>query len=126
MRRDVGHLLRKQPDVERVQHGAHGGDRQVGLHVLLVVPHEGADPLVTFDAQRPQPLCQPGGVGGDVGERRPPVARPCGDTVTHSDDLGVAEDLLTVPHNRGDRQRDILHRGAHAGIVPHGKVLATC
>ena len=35
------------------------GDRQVGLEVLLVVPHEGGDPLVAVDAERAQGVGQP-------------------------------------------------------------------
>ena len=41
---DVDELLGEQPDVQRVQHGAHRGDREVGLEVLGVVPLEGRRP----------------------------------------------------------------------------------
>src|SRR2546425_621811 len=37
---DVGDLLREEPDVHGVEHGAHRRNRQVRLEVLLVVPHE--------------------------------------------------------------------------------------
>ncbi len=47
----VGQLLGEQPDVEGVQHSPHGGNRQVRLEVLLVVPGEGADPVVVADTE---------------------------------------------------------------------------
>ena len=58
--RDVGELLGEQPDVERVQHGAHRRHREVGLEVLGVVPLERADPLVPGDAQPAQGVGEPG------------------------------------------------------------------
>ena len=59
---DVGELLGEEPDVERVQHRPHGRDGQVRLEVLLVVPGEGAHPVVG-----PTPEAAPG---------RRPAARP--------------------------------------------------
>ena len=47
---DVGDLLGEQADVERVQDGAHGRHREVGLEVLLVVPHERPDAVAFGDA----------------------------------------------------------------------------
>ena len=76
---DVDQLLGGEPDVEGVQHGAHGGHREVGLEVLGVVPHEGRHPLVAVDAevvaQRVGELGGAGGrarrsCGGAVGRRR--------------------------------------------------------
>ena len=51
----IGHvdeLLGEEPDVERVEHGAHARDGEVGLHVALVVPHKGADPFTGLNAER--------------------------------------------------------------------------
>jgi hypothetical protein len=56
---DVADLIGREPDVQRVQHRAHGRDGQVGLEVLGVVPHERADPLVAVDAKRAQRVRQP-------------------------------------------------------------------
>ena len=42
-------LLGKQPNVERVQYRAHTRDREVGLHMGLVVPHERADAIALLD-----------------------------------------------------------------------------
>jgi hypothetical protein len=111
--RDVRNLIREQPDVQRVQHRAHGRYGEVRLHVLLVVPHEGADPLVAVDTERPQAMCQPRHVRGDLGERRAPVRA----ALTESDDPRVSVDVAAVPEDRGNRQRDVLHRASHDGIV---------
>ena len=50
---DVLELLGEQPDVERVQHRADAGHREVGLEVLLDVPRERADAVAGLD---PEPL----------------------------------------------------------------------
>ena len=47
---DVRELLGEEPDVERVEHRTHARDREIGLHVLLVVPHERADPIARLEA----------------------------------------------------------------------------
>ena len=105
---DVTDVGRREPDVQRVQHRAHRGDRQVGLEVLGVVPHEGADPLVRVDAQAAQGVGQPGGPAArfGVGTAPGPVSGP-------GDDLSVAENRCPVPHDRCDRQREIHHRAPH-------------
>jgi hypothetical protein len=43
---DVRELVREQPQVQRVQHGAHAGHGQVCDQVLGVVPHQRRHPLV--------------------------------------------------------------------------------
>ena len=42
---DEGQLFGEEPDVEGVQDRAHAGNGDVRLHVRLVVPHEGGDPV---------------------------------------------------------------------------------
>ena len=51
---DIEDLLGEEPDVQRMEHGAHRRDGQIGGEVLGVVPHEGADPLVAGHAERAQ------------------------------------------------------------------------
>jgi hypothetical protein len=48
---DEHELLGEQPDVQRVQDGAHARHREVRDQVLRVVPHERADPLVAGDPE---------------------------------------------------------------------------
>ena len=67
---DVGELLGEQPDVERVEHGAHARHRQVRLHMALVVPHEGADPVPGSNAEFGEGGGELIGPVGDLGERR--------------------------------------------------------
>ena len=89
---DVDQLLGEQPDVERVQHRAHRRDREVGLEVLGVVPHEGRDPLVAVDAEVAQALvsraARSAPTSAYVRRRAPPVGR--------GDDLGVGVDRRAV------------------------------
>ena len=58
---DVADDLRVKPEVQGVQHRAHGRDGKVGLKVLGVVPHQGRDSLVAVDPkdlQRIRELCR--------------------------------------------------------------------
>ena len=48
---DVGQLLLEQADVERVQHRAGAGHREVQLEVALVVPGERADAVARLHAE---------------------------------------------------------------------------
>ena len=48
---DVDDLLGEQADVQRVQHGAVGGHREVELEVALRVPGEGRDALAALHAE---------------------------------------------------------------------------
>ena len=71
---DVGQLFREQTDVQGVQDGAHARDGEVGLHVLLVVPGEGADAVARFDAQILQRVGELRGVVRDLGVGADPGA----------------------------------------------------
>ena len=48
----VGEFVRMQPHVERVQHAADYGYREIGLEVDAVIPHERGDPIAG-----PMPPC---------------------------------------------------------------------
>jgi hypothetical protein len=48
---DEADLIAVQPRVERVQHSAHGGYREVQLHVLGLVPHERGHRVPLLDPQ---------------------------------------------------------------------------
>ena len=106
---DVDELLREQADVQRVQHRAHRGDRQVGLEVLGVVPLEGPDPLVAVDAQGAQAVGQPRRAPAELG-----VGLPAGAVGRGGDDLGVRVHRGPVLHQRPDRERVVLHGAAHS------------
>jgi hypothetical protein len=88
---DVDDLLREEADVHGVQDRTHRRNCEVGLEVLLVVPHEGADAIALADAELRQ-------------RRRQPV-RPLRD-------LGIAR----VPHVAFTLQRHDLAVGTEA---PH-------
>jgi hypothetical protein len=105
----VGDLVGEQPDVGGVQHRAHGRHREVGLEVLLVVPHVRADPLVAGDAQRREPVGELGGAGGDLGERRAPPRPALG--LGH--DLAAGVPLPAVANDGRHGQRAVHHRALH-------------
>ena len=76
--------------------------------MLLVVPHERRDPLVTGDPEAFEP----------VRELRDALAdgRVAGLAVSVSgrgDHLPVRVPACAVPQDRGDRQREILHSAVH-------------
>ena len=73
----VGQLLGEEPDVQGVEHRPHGGDGQVGLEVLLVVPGERPHPVAVAHPQAPQRGGQPLGPARHLGEggRRSPSGR---------------------------------------------------
>ncbi len=105
---DVADLGRREPDVQRVKHRAHGGHRQVGLEVLGVVPHEGADTLVGVDSQPTQGVGQPRSPAACFG-----VSTTSGPIPGPGNNLSIAEYGRPVPHDRCDRQREIHHRAPH-------------
>ena len=55
---DERDLLAGQPDVQRVQHRAHARCGEVGLEVLLVVPHERRDAIPVRHTQVAQPVSE--------------------------------------------------------------------
>jgi hypothetical protein len=61
----VGELFREQTDVERVQHRAHGWNREVALEVFLVVPAERAHSFIACDPESTQSVRQSTGVRCD-------------------------------------------------------------
>jgi hypothetical protein len=48
--RDVGQLVRMEPEVEGMEHRAEQRDREVGLEVAVVVPAQRGDPVARGDA----------------------------------------------------------------------------
>ena len=105
---DVGQLVGKEPHVEGVQHGTHRRHGEIGLEVLLVVPHERGDPLVTGHAQGTEGVSQLGSAPAHVGVRRPAYA-----IAGRRDHFAGAVDRRPVANDRRDRQRDVLHGAAH-------------
>ena len=106
---DVGQLLGREPDVEGVQHRAHGGNGEVRLEVALVVPAERADAVPRLDAQ-------PGQGGGEL---LGPVATSVKvalrlPTFLDGDRRAVAVDLLAVAEDVSDQERGVLHGALHA------------
>ena len=109
--RDVGELLREQPDVQRVQHRAHARDREVRLEVRLVVPHERADPVAVADPEAAQPRRELLGPVRDLGERG-----ALDRVAPERRDLAVAVHRPAVPEQEPDGQRVVLHRARqHVG-----------
>ena len=70
-----------------MQDRAHRGHPQVGLEVLGVVPHEGADALVSVDPQPAERVRQPGGPAARFG-----VSTTPGPVPGAGDNFAIAED----------------------------------
>ena len=110
---DPRELVRRQPQVERVQDGAPGGHGEIGLQVLRAVEHERRDPLVAGDAEIAEGVRQLGGSSADLGVRLPTgvVAGPRGDRGGAVHGGAVLEDAT-------DGEGLVLHGGAHGVILP--------
>ena len=106
---DVGQLLGREPDVQRVQHRSHAGDGEIRLEVALVVPAEGADAVTRLDAEPGQGGGQPLGPGGDLDEAGLAAA-----ALLHRDDGAVAVHPLPVEQQVSDQERGVLHGALHA------------
>ena len=105
---DLRELRRWEAKVERVQHRAHAGDREVGLDVLLVVPAERADSISGRDAKSLQ--CR----GQSLHALRDHlVGRVPGALAFERNDLAVRKDVGAAPKERGDAQRHVLHGRVH-------------
>ena len=118
-----GELLGKQPDVEGMHHRPHGRDGQVALQVLLVIPGEGANPLVAADAERAQcvgQLCRPPayiGKGGHPGGELP-GGRVVG---VEGGDTGIGVDRDAPGEDGSNGESKVLHGAEHGWeIMCHG------
>ena len=47
---DVFEVRRREPNIQRMQYGAHGGHALVELQVAIVIPHEAANAIANFYA----------------------------------------------------------------------------
>ena len=100
-----------------MEHRAHAGHGEIGLHVLLVVPAEGADAVAGADAETAQRAGEPLGAIADLGEGR--LAIP---VALEGDDLAVAVDAAPVLVDHVEGERVLLHRALH-GTYLHDSVL---
>ena len=107
---DVRELFGKEPDVQRVEHRAHRGDREVHLHVLLRVPHERGHAIARLHTELRERVRDAIRVDPHGGETRPP-----GTGVGPCDDLTVGVHGLAVAQHRREGERDILHRALDHG-----------
>ena len=96
---DVGQLVGREANVERVQHRAHGGDGEIGLEVALVVPAERADAVALLDAEAGQGSCELLGPDRHFGEGGP-AAPPFFD----GDDGAVPVDPLAMTQDVSDEE----------------------
>ena len=110
-----GQLFREQADVQRVEHGAHRRDGEVGLEVLGMVPTEGGDPLITVDPDAPKGVGETPGVRGDFGVGGAFQGEMPGGRVVRRQRLHhrVTMDGLPAAENGGDGERVVLHRASH-------------
>ena len=102
---DVADHLRVEPQVQRVQHRAHGRNGQVGLEMLGVVPHQRGHALVAVHAEAAQRVRQLRRPGAGRAVALPPR---CPRASGH--DLAGRRSRRAVAHHRGHRQRNVHHR----------------
>ena len=100
----IAQLLGEEPDVQGVQHGAHRGNAEIGLHVTLVVPLKGPDPIAWRDPERCQRTGEATCALRHLGEGGGCVA-----LIEDRDDLGIGEDGCSVAEYVADQQRRVLH-----------------
>ena len=109
VRRDVGKVVGREAQVERVHHAAGERRAEVRLQVRRVVPHEGGDPVALA-----HPCVQErAGQGARATDHRAPgraVQRPVGLARDHFD---VGEIAGRAIREERHGQRDVHHRSAH-------------
>ena len=115
---DIRQLLGEQPNVERVQHGAHARNSEVCLHMGLVVPHERADAITGLHAQAGQRRSQLIGAGSDLSERALHV-RGIAFLTGERDDLAVGVNLPAVLEDGQQGQLVVVHHRAGHGADRH-------
>ena len=106
---DEGDVVRREPQVERVQHAACDDRAEVGLVVGVVVPHQRGDPVAALQPRLGQRLGQ---------QARPPVEIGVGVAVQRlvrhaRDDLLRAEQLARPLQKMRQIERDAHHGGLH-------------
>jgi hypothetical protein len=105
---DVADHLGVQSQVQRVQDRAHSRDREVGLQVLGVVPHQRGDALVAVHAERAQRVRELGDPNAGLG-----VGAPTRSSCRAGDDFVITMSGRPIPHDPGHRQRNVHHGAAH-------------
>ena len=106
------HLVRVQPGVERVQHGAGARHRVVQLHVAVAVPGQRRDAIAEADAVRSQCVGHSARALGEIGVGL--AMQVAFDTA--GDDFLVAVVTLRMREERGDQQRLLHHVCVHGGF----------
>lgn len=91
-----------------MQHRAHRRDREVGHQVFGVVPHERGNPLVPGNTEAAQRICQLASSLPHIAIATVPIA-----LTRRGGDRASPVDTAAVAHDRGDRQRKVLHRAVH-------------
>ena len=108
---DPHDLVRMQPGVERVQHGAGTRHRVVQLHVAVAVPGERRDTIAEADAVRGQRV---GHAARALGEVAVGLAMQVAFDAAR-DDFLVAVVTLRMGEERRDQQRLLHHVCVHGG-----------
>jgi hypothetical protein len=110
-----GELLRKQADVECVEHSTHRRNGEIALKVFLMIPAERANPLVGVYSERPQRVRKTASVCDHIGIRCRAcgeISRGCVETFDRGD-LGVGEDLFSTSQDVANQEGRVLHCALH-------------
>ncbi len=109
---DVADLLREEPDVDRVEHGARRRHAEVELQVAVRVPRERADAIARPDAERPERVGEPGRPPCDVAVG---VAEDAAGGARRHRALGI-ERPRPLEDGR-DRELRVHHQSAHRALL---------
>ena len=106
---DVLELLREQPRVDRVHHGADARHRVVELEVAVVVPGQRGDAVARLHARGHERV----GELPRAAEHLAPGAAVPRRVQRHRDDLDVRVVAVREPHDVGDQERPLHHESQH-------------
>ena len=109
---DIGELLGKQADVQRMQDRTHGGYSQVSLEMLLMVPAERSHTISGAHTQPRKTICE--------SPRSCCYLAECGLSIAiglHRHHEAVAVDVLAMAENAAYEQWAFLHGALHGTSI---------
>ena len=117
VRGDVRVVVGVQAQVQRVRDEASDRRADVGLEVLVVVPHERPDPVAVVEPEPAERDRQALRARHEVGVRGPVPAL----VGLPGDDLAVAVELVRAAEDRRDVELVVHHQALHRDLLPRSE-----